>query len=159
MNDDQAADPGHYGSQLGISGPQLQTWIYRYSVAIGTVALVVLVFSRLHLNPTTVALTFFLIVLGVASRWGLSLATTTAIISTLAFNYFFLPPVRTFTISDPQNWIALFAFLISAIVASHRLSERARAVRPKMLPGGAKRWSVSISSASNCWLRTMSWSY
>ena len=124
MNDDQAAAQAH-GAQLAISRPRLQTWIYRYSVAIGTIGLVVLVFSRLHLNPTTVALTFFLIVLGVASRWGLSLATTTAIVATLAFNYFFLPPVRTFTISDPQNWIALFAFLISAIVAS-RLSERAR---------------------------------
>jgi two-component system sensor histidine kinase KdpD len=55
----------------------------------------------------------------------LSIAVTTAIVATLAFNYFFLPPVRTFTISDPQNWIALLAFLVSAIVAS-RLSERAR---------------------------------
>jgi two-component system, OmpR family, sensor histidine kinase KdpD len=46
-------------------------------------------------------------------------------VATLAFNYFFLPPIHTFTIADPQNWIALLAFLISAILAS-RLSERAR---------------------------------
>jgi two-component system, OmpR family, sensor histidine kinase KdpD len=118
VNDDQAGG-------LALTTSRLKSWVYRYAVAIGTVAAVVLIYRRLPVNPTTVALTFFLIVLGVASRWGLSIAITTAIVATLAFNYFFLPPVRTFTISDPQNWIALFAFLVSAIVAS-RLSERAR---------------------------------
>ncbi len=91
-----------------------------------TIAIVVFAYRRLpDVNPTTVALTFLLVVLGVASRWGLTVATTTAVVATLAFNYYFLPPVHTFTIADPQNWIALLAFLISAIVAS-RLSERAR---------------------------------
>ena len=105
---------------------RLQTLAFRYAVAIATVAVVVVVYRRLpQLNHTTVALTFLLVVLGVASRWGLTLATTTAIAATLAFNYFFLPPIGKFTIADPQNWIALGAFLISAIVAS-RLSERAR---------------------------------
>jgi len=47
-----------------------------------------------------------------------------SVIATLAFNYFFLPPVGTFRIADPQNWIALFAFLITAVTASE-LSERA----------------------------------
>ncbi len=124
MSDDQAASPVK-ASGLDLLPSRLKTWAYRYAVAIGTIAVVVLLYRRLPVNPTTVALTFFLIVLGVASRWGLSIAITTAIIATLAFNYFFLPPVRTFTISDPQNWIALLAFLVSAIVAS-RLSERAR---------------------------------
>ena len=86
---------------------------------------VVFAYRHLPVNPTTVALTFLLIVLAVAIRWGLTLATTTAIAATLEFNYYFLPPVRTFTIADPQNWIALIAFLASAIIAS-RLSERAR---------------------------------
>ena len=36
----------------------------------------------------------------------------------LTFNFFFLPPVGTFTIADPQNWIALFAFLVVAVIAS-----------------------------------------
>ena len=92
----------------------------------GTIAIVVFAYRRLpDVNPTTVALTFLLVVLLVASRWGLTIATTTAVVATLAFNYYFLPPIGTFTIADPQNWIALLAFLISAIVAS-RLSERAR---------------------------------
>ncbi len=92
----------------------------------GTIAVLVLAYRRLpDVNPTTVALTFLLVVLLLASNWGLTVAITAAVVATLAFNYFFLPPVHTFTISDPQNWIALLAFLATAIVAS-RLAERAR---------------------------------
>ena len=43
----------------------------------------------------------------------------------MAFNYYFLPPLGTFTIADPQNWVALFAFLATAILAGE-LSDRAR---------------------------------
>lgn len=48
-----------------------------------------------------------------------------SVVAALAFNYFFLPPVGTFTIAEPQNWIALFAFLVTAVTASE-LAERAR---------------------------------
>jgi two-component system sensor histidine kinase KdpD len=43
----------------------------------------------------------------------------------VAFNFFFLPPVGTFTVIDPQNWVALFTFLAVSLVAS-RLSSVAR---------------------------------
>jgi two-component system sensor histidine kinase KdpD len=99
--------------------------LYRHLVALTAVVFVVIVYRRFPVNPTTVALTFLLIVLGLASRWGLTIATTCAIVCTVAFNYYFLPPIHTFTIADPENWIALLAFLITAIIAS-RLSERAR---------------------------------
>jgi two-component system sensor histidine kinase KdpD len=79
----------------------------------------------LHLNPTTLALAFLLAILGISASWGLRQAIFMSVIATLAFNYFFLPPIGTFTIADPQNWVALFAFLVSAITAS-QLSERAR---------------------------------
>jgi two-component system, OmpR family, sensor histidine kinase KdpD len=78
-----------------------------------------------HVNPTTVAVTYLLAVLVVSATWGLWYAIAFAIAATLAFNYFFLPPVGTFTIADTQNWIALVAFLATAIIASE-LSERAR---------------------------------
>lgn len=103
----------------------LQTLALRYVAAIGTLAMVVAVYRRLSVNYTTVALTFLLIVLAVASRWGLAVAITTSIAATLAFNFYFLPPIGTFTIADPHNWIALLAFLLTAIMAS-RLAERAR---------------------------------
>ncbi len=79
----------------------------------------------IDVNPATVALTLLLAVLVISASWGLTYAVVTAIVATTAFNYFFLPPVGTFTIADPQNWIALAAFLVTAIIASH-LSERAR---------------------------------
>jgi two-component system sensor histidine kinase KdpD len=64
-------------------------------------------------------------VLLTSAYWGLRYAIVMAVIATASFNFFFLPPVGTFTIADPQNWVALFAFLITALVASN-LAERAR---------------------------------
>jgi len=78
-----------------------------------------------HANATTVALTFLLAVLIVSANWGFWYAAVLAVYSTLAFNFFFLPPFGTFTIADPQNWVALFAFLATAVIAG-QLSERAR---------------------------------
>src|SRR6266478_9211328 len=97
-----------------------------YLIAALSVAGITLVGHRwLHLNPTTIALAFLLGVLGISASWGLRQAVFMSVVATLAFNYFFLPPIGTFHISDPQNWIALFAFLVTAVTASE-LSERAR---------------------------------
>ena len=106
-----------------------QTWqnpIVRF-IAAGAIVVVIVVAYRRgpHVNPTTVALTFLLAILIISATWGLRYAVTMAVVATLLFNYFFLPPVGTFTIADPQNWVALFAFLVTAIIAS-QLSERAR---------------------------------
>ena len=79
----------------------------------------------LHLNPTTIALAFVMGVLGISASWGLRQAVFMSVIATLAFDYFCLPPIGAFTIADPQNWIALFAFLITAVAVSE-LSARAR---------------------------------
>src|SRR4051794_5497071 len=99
-------------------------WRYLFSIAI--VAVITTFYRQLfHANPTTVALTFLLVILFVSAYWGFRLAALAAVIATAAFNYFFLPPVGTFTIADSQNWIALFVFLVTAIVASN-LSERVR---------------------------------
>lgn len=77
-------------------------------------------------NATTVALTYLLIVLMVAASARLFVAVLASIVAMLCFNFFFLPPVRTWNIADPQNWVALFAFLVVSLVAS-RLSHEARA--------------------------------
>ena len=82
-------------------------------------------FSLLHVNHTTVSLTLLLYVLFIAGRWGLSNAIFTSILATLAINFFFLPPTGRFTVADPQNWVSLIAFLVTAILSS-RLSDRAR---------------------------------
>jgi len=100
--------------------------VIRYTVAVSVVFLIALFFRRIHVtNPTTVALTFLLTVLIVSTVWGLRVSVFMAVVATLAFNFYFLPPVGTFTIADPQNWVALFAFLVTAVIAS-QLSARAR---------------------------------
>ncbi|MGH9793397.1 MAG: sensor histidine kinase [Candidatus Acidiferrales bacterium] len=76
-------------------------------------------------NPTTAALSLLLVVLAVAAAWGLAEAIVTSLVAAACFNFFFLPPLGTWTIADPQNWVALFSFLVVSIVAG-QLSERAR---------------------------------
>jgi two-component system sensor histidine kinase KdpD len=64
-------------------------------------------------------------VLLAAAFWGFRYSVFLAILATLAFNYYFLPPIGTFTVADPQNWVALFAFVVTAGIAS-QLADRAR---------------------------------
>jgi two-component system sensor histidine kinase KdpD len=97
----------------------------RYVVVIAAIAAITTIDFRLHVNHTTVALMFLVAVLLVSAYWGLRYALVLAVGATAAFNFFFLPPVGTFTIADPQNWVALFAFLVTALVASN-LAEKAR---------------------------------
>lgn len=100
--------------------------IVRFTACAAALFLIVVVYARLvHVNPTTVALTFLVSVLIVSAVWGLRYALFTAFVAAAAFNYYFLPPTGTFTISDTQNWIALFALLTTAVIASE-LSNRAR---------------------------------
>src|SRR5437879_4793620 len=93
--------------------------MFRYAGAAAAVCVVVYGYRGLHVhNPTTVALTLLLTVLVVSAFWGLRVSVFTAVIATLGFNFYFLPPVGTFAIADPQNWVALFAFLVTAVIAS-----------------------------------------
>jgi two-component system sensor histidine kinase KdpD len=93
---------------------------------LGAVALATAVLRMLpDVSQTTVALALLLVVLGTATLARLQIAIVVSIAAMLAFNFFFLPPVGALTIADPQNWIALVAFLIVAIIASN-LSAAAR---------------------------------
>lgn len=76
-------------------------------------------------NQTTVALSFLLAILAVSAVWGMAVSVFMSVAAVLTFNYFFLPPVGTFTIADPQNWVALAAFLFTSIMGS-QLSARIR---------------------------------
>jgi two-component system sensor histidine kinase KdpD len=94
--------------------------ILRVACALALIAVLTLLFTRVvKVNFTTVALTYLLAVLGLATVWGLVEAVAASILGMICFNYFFLPPVGTFTIADPQNWVALFAFLFTSVIASH----------------------------------------
>jgi two-component system sensor histidine kinase KdpD len=91
-------------------------------VSLVALAAVTLVYARwIHVtNATIVALTFLFIVLITAATSRLRVAVITSIASMLCFNFFFLPPVGTWTIADPQNWVALFVFLAVSLVASRQ---------------------------------------
>lgn len=72
-----------------------------------------------EVSPTTAALTLLLIALGAATLARLRTAIVVSVLAMLSLNFFFLPPVGTFTIADPQNWLALLAFLVVAVIASN----------------------------------------
>ena len=91
-----------------------------------------------NISPTTVALALLLVVLGAATVARLRIAILMSIVAMLTLNFFFLPPVGTFTIADPQNWIALFAFLVVAVIASNlsaAAQDRAREAEPELREG------------------------
>lgn len=100
-------------------------WFFlRLSAVLGLVAAITFLFFRLiSVNATTVGFFYLVAILFVATGWGFLEATIASVISMLCFNYFFLPPVGTLTIADPQNWVALFAFLATSLTAS-QLSAR-----------------------------------
>jgi K+-sensing histidine kinase KdpD len=106
-----------------LTGKQLLGYLVA-TVVIGAATAVLKVFGG-HVNPTTVALALLLIVLFVATAWGPKPAVLASLLGVICFNFFFLPPVHTFSISEPENWIALFAFLITAITVG-QLSAHAK---------------------------------
>ncbi|MFG1480767.1 sensor histidine kinase KdpD [Xanthobacter sp. V4C-4] len=72
-----------------------------------------------------IALVFLTAVLVSAVKLGLRPALLASLAGMLAFNFFFIPPLYTFTIADPENILALFFFLVVAIIASN-LTARVR---------------------------------
>lgn len=98
----------------------------RIALVLVIVAAVTIVGYRVvPVNATTAGFAYLLAVLFVAARWGLTESIAGALAAVLCYNFFFLPPVGTFTIADPQNWVALIVFLSTSITASH-LSTQAR---------------------------------
>jgi two-component system sensor histidine kinase KdpD len=88
---------------------------------------VVIYRQLLHVaDGVIVALTFLFIILLVAASARFWVAATSAVVAMFAFNFFFLPPVGTFYLENPENWVALFVFLTVGLVASN-LSAAARA--------------------------------
>jgi two-component system, OmpR family, sensor histidine kinase KdpD len=102
-----------------------RTAVIRYVEMFAGLAAIIAAGRYLSVNPTAIALLFLIAVLLASAYWGLRYAVVLSIVATAAFNFFFLPPLYTFTIADPQNWVALLAFLVTALVAGN-LSERAR---------------------------------
>lgn len=92
-------------------------------VTVGAVTAVYYLF--VPVNPTTVALTYVVVVLLIATGWGIAEATAASVAAVACFNLFFLPPFLTWTIADSRNWVAFVVFMLTAIIVS-QLSGRSR---------------------------------
>ena len=83
-------------------------------------------------NSASAGFVMLVAVLVLASRQPFPVAGLGAVLSALLYNYFFFPPTGTFTIEDPENWIALAAFLLVSILAGRLLArERHQAERAR----------------------------
>jgi two-component system, OmpR family, sensor histidine kinase KdpD len=106
---------------IRLSQTRLRGEVWHAAAGVGAIAIVTAVYvGWLHfLNPTVASLSFLLIVLLTSATSSLRAAVAVSVLAVLAFNFFFLPPVGTLTIADPQNWVALFVFLVVSLVASN----------------------------------------
>ena len=105
----------------------LQTRHAGYLIAVVGIAAVTAALRLVgeSINPTTGALVMLLVVLFVAASWGSRPAIVASVLGVLGLNFFFLPPVGTLAIADPDNWVALIVFLITAVTAG-QLSANAK---------------------------------
>ena len=82
--------------------------------------------SYVHTNLGNIALLYLLPVMVAASLFGLRAGLFAGVLSSLAYNFFFLPPTGTLTISNPENVVTIFVLLGVAFVTS-QFAARTRA--------------------------------
>ena len=114
-----------------------QTEIKAYLVSLAYVAAAVLIAILLRrvLGVSNLAQVFLIAVLASAVTYGLWASLFACLSSVLSYNFFFLPPLYTFTIADPENVVVLFFFTIAALIASNlaaRVRDQAVAARERM---------------------------
>ncbi len=95
------------------------------SVAAVVTVTVVIELVKPYVPVLSLGVLYVFAVLPVAVLWGLWFALPVSVASMLAFNWFFLPPVHTFTLANSENWFALAVYLCTAVVVSD-LAARAR---------------------------------
>ena len=99
----------------------LQSRVAGYLSAVLGIAAVTAIFAPFHdqLRDTTVALALVLVVLFIATLWGRGPGMVASVLGMLCFKFFFLHPLHTLTLADPQHWTALAAFIITASTVGH----------------------------------------
>lgn len=109
-------------------------------VALAGTALVTAGGYALRLSPNIVGFAFLIVVLASSLRGGLLVGSVASIAATLCYNFFFFPPLYTFTIHDPSNWVALAAFLVTSVVVSRLvIAARIEARRAEQRRGEIER--------------------
>jgi two-component system sensor histidine kinase KdpD len=103
--------------------PDRESWVQQlvqylfFTLAAGLISAFYL--RVLHANQTTVALSFLILILFTAFRRRVAYSIYLSVLCTVLYNYYFLPPLGSLTIADPQNLIALLAFLVAGISVNH----------------------------------------
>jgi two-component system, OmpR family, sensor histidine kinase KdpD len=87
-------------------------------LTLGGVAAVTAIGDFMGLNPNVIGFAFLIVVLASSIRGGLLVGMFASIAATLCYNFFFFPPLYTFTIHEPSNWVALVAFLVTSVTVS-----------------------------------------
>jgi two-component system, OmpR family, sensor histidine kinase KdpD len=105
-------EPLHFQPYLGSAGG--------VAIALGVGLLI-----KHFIAVQSISLVFLTAVLASAIAWGLLPSLFAAVASVLAYNFFFLPPIYTFRVGDPENVLALFFFLVVAVIVSN-LTARTR---------------------------------
>jgi K+-sensing histidine kinase KdpD len=106
--------------------------------AIASLAVVTAAGSAIGLNANAVGFAYLIVVLLISVRGGLLIGTVSSVVAALCYNYFFFPPLYTFTIEQPANWFALAAFLVASVtvnrlvVAARVQAERAERQRREL---------------------------
>src|SRR3984893_13619599 len=105
---------------------RMEVKAYIASLAYVAAATLVAALLRQTLGVSNLAQVFLIAVLASAVTYGLWASLFACLVSVLAYNFFFLPPLYTFTIADPENVVALFFYTVVALIASN-LAARVRA--------------------------------
>jgi two-component system sensor histidine kinase KdpD len=113
------------------------------AAAVGVALTTLLVYALDDVAPVlSLGVVYLLVVLGVATLWGVWLALATAVASALAFNFFHIPPTGRFTIATGENWVGLVVFFVAAVSASS-LAELAR---KRALEADERRQEADLSA-------------
>jgi two-component system sensor histidine kinase KdpD len=91
---------------------------------------------RLHFNLSTAGSIDLLIVVLTALRFGFWEATGSSVAAIACLDYFFAPPIHSFHVADPQNWVALASFEFTALIVSRLSVQVQRQMRQAVLQRG-----------------------
>lgn len=110
--------PVEYPTELAGRRPSALRGVF---AGLGLVALTTVLAAALQnlIGTRSVDLLYLLPVIASATLFGLRASLATCVAAALAYNFFFLPPIYTFTVSDPQNAVTLFVLIVVAVVASN----------------------------------------
>ena len=82
-----------------------------------------------HVSAQHLFVLYVLPVMLIAMKWGTGLATVTAVMSAVAFSYFYLEPYHTFAVSDLESLVALGVFFVTAVIVGQLAAQMRRKAR------------------------------